>query len=189
MLLLFFVQCLPRVSDVVPRLCNAFRGLVMLSPRLCNAFRGLVMSPRLCNAFRGLVMSSPACAMSSEGRLAPRCCAGHVTKLAVPFGPARQVTTACFYALGRHTHRRGGRRPFFCERYMHRGDDAPSSVEGIRTGGGQRPFFCGRHTHRRGTMPFLLRKAYAQARDNALSSVEGICTDRKRICTSYLVKQ
>ena len=118
-LLLFFVQCLPRVCDVVSRLCNAFRGLVMLSP---------------------------ACAMPSEGRLAPRCCAGHVTKLAVPFGPARQVTTACFYALGRHTHRRG-------------------------------------------TMPFLLRKAYAQARDNALSSVEGICTDRKRICTSYLVKQ
>ena len=133
-LLLFFVQCLPRVSDVVPRLCNAFRGLVM--------------SPRLCNVFRGLVMSSPACAMSSEGRLAPRCCAGHVTKLAVPFGPARQVTTACFYALGRHTHRRG--------------DNALSSAEDTRTGGGQCPFFCGRHTHRRGTTPFLLWKAYAQ---------------------------
>ena len=133
-LLLFFVQCLPRVCDVVPRLCNAFRGLVMLSP---------------------------VCAMPSEGRLAPRCCAGHVTKLAVPFGPARQVTTACFYALGRHTHRRG--------------DHALSSAEDTRTGGG--------------TTPFLLRKTHAQARDNALSSVEGICTDRKRICTSYLVKQ
>ena len=151
MLLLFFVQCLPRVSDVVPRLCNAFRGLVM---------------------------SSPVCAMPSEGRLAPRCCAGHVTKLAVPFGPARQVTTACFYALGRHTHRRG--------------DDALSSVEGICTGGGTTPFFCGRHTHRRGTTPFLLRKTHAQAGDNALSSAEGIRTgegQRPFFCGRHMHRQ
>ena len=164
MLLLFFVQCLPRVSDVIPRLCNAFRGLVM--------------SPRLCNVFRGLVMSSPACAMSSEGRLAPRCCAGHVTKLAVPFGPARQVTTACFYALGRHTHRRGVTTPFLLRK--------------VYAQGGRRPFFCGRHMHRRGTTPFLLRKTHAQAGDNALSSAEGIRTgegQRPFFCGRHMHRQ
>ena len=87
--------------------------------------------------------------MSSEGRLAPRCCAGHVTKLAVPFGPARQVTTACFYALGRHTHRRGDNALSSAEdTRTGGGDDALSSAKGICTGGG----------------------------DDALSSVEGICT-------------
>ena len=97
--------------------------------------------------------------MSSEGRLAPRCCAGHVTKLAVPFGPARQVTTACFYALGRHTHRRG--------------DNALSSAEDTRTGGVTTPFLL-RKTHAQAgvTTPFLLRKTHAQAGDNALSSAE-----------------